>query len=206
MKKLFLDIETLPADEKMKEVLQKIHQDKLTRAKKKKYKYQKTFEEYVESTQLDGTFGRILCICYAINDEPVKVLLGEEKKILEDFWEAAKDADLFVGFNILEFDLRFIYQRSVIYGIKPTKELNFAKYRNEPIFDVMWEWSKWSYTNKVSLDILAQAMGLESPKKEIDGSQILQFYKDGKVKEIAEYCQRDVEVTRQIYKKITFEK
>lgn len=204
MERLFLDIETLPADEKMQEVLQKIHQDKITKSKKVGYKYQKSFEEYIESTQLDGTFGRILCLSYAVNDEPVVTLLGDEKKILQDFWEVAKDADLFVGFNIMEFDLRFIYQRSVINEVKPTRDLSFAKYRNEPIFDIMWEWSKWSYGSKISLDALSRAVGLTSSKQGIDGSQVSDFYKQGRVKEIAEYCKRDVEVTRQIYKKMTF--
>lgn len=204
MKKLFLDIETLPAEELQHGVLEEIYKKKTSEGKKVAL----TFESFLKNTAFDGTFGRIFCISVAVNDEPAKCLSGDEKKILEDFWDIAKDVDLFVGHNIFDFDLRFILQRSVILGVKPTKtdrELSFARYRNEPIFDTMYEWSKWNTYNKISLDMLARALGLPSPKEgELDGSRVYEYYKKGKFDEICNYCNADVEVTRQIYKKMTF--
>jgi len=58
---------------------------------------------------------------------------------LQDFWAVAKDIDLFIGFNILNFDLRFIYQRSIILGVRPSIDLPFVRYKKAPIFDVMQE-------------------------------------------------------------------
>jgi predicted PolB exonuclease-like 3'-5' exonuclease len=40
----------------------------------------------------------------------------------------------------------------------------------------------------------------------MDGSKVAKYHEDGKDKEIYEYCCVDVEVTRQIYKKMNFER
>ena len=108
----------------------------------------------------------------------------------------------------MDFDLRFIYQRSIILQIKPTKELSFARYRNYPIYDTLREWQKWHMSSNGydSLDALAQAMDIPSPKDNIDGSQVYAYYQAGKLKEIYEYCKRDVDTTRRVYKKMIFEK
>lgn len=200
MTKIYLDIETLPAGEELTAILKDIY------ARKKPNKYKpKTFEEFVETTGLDGSYGRIACISYAIDDEPVKTLFGDETKLLQDFWQIAKDMDLFIGFNLMDFDLRFIYQRSVILNVKPTKDLNFARYRNFPIYDIMCEWSKWNLQSRISLHALSKVLGLASSKEGgIEGKDVAKAYKDGRIKEICQYCERDVEVTRQIYKKMLF--
>ncbi|MDP2637659.1 MAG: ribonuclease H-like domain-containing protein, partial [Candidatus Levybacteria bacterium] len=166
----------------------------------------KNVEDFIANTSFDGAFGRIVCLSYAINEEPIKTLCSDEKKILQDFWEVAKEIDLFIGFNLMDFDLRFIYQRSIILGIKPTRDLNFARYRNSPIYDVMREWTKWDMQDKISLDTLAKVLSFPSSKGgAIEGKDVAKAYKDGRIKEICEYCERDVELTRKIYKKMTFE-
>jgi len=198
MEKLFLDIETLPAGEESHSTLE------FLRAKKNKNK-EEDFEQYLLKTSFDGAFGRILCIGYAIDDNPVEILYiqDNEKAMLEKFWEIAREADLFIGHNVMDFDLRFIYQRSIINKVKPTKELIFARYRNNPIYDTAKEWSKWSNTY-IGLERLALALGIPSPKEEIDGAQVYEFYKKGKIKEILDYCKKDVETAREVYKRLTF--
>lgn len=205
VKKLFFDIETIPAAEKSWETLRLLHEKNLQK-NRKKGKSVEDFEHYLLKTSFDGAFGRILCISYAINDNLVEILHEEddEKKILEKFWKIAKDVDLFIGHNVMDFDLRFIYQRSIIKNVRPSRDLNFARYRNNPIFDTMKEWVKWSMSN-IGLEALALALGIPTPKDGIDGSQVYNFYKDGKINEILDYCKRDVETTRAVYKKMVFE-
>lgn len=202
MRKLFLDIETLPADEKSYEALRLIYDKR----KQKNPDYRVDFEQFLLGTSFDGAFGRILCIGYASNNEPVQVLCNDknEAETLRQFWQIARSHELFIGHNIMDFDLRFIYQRSIINKVKPSKELNFARYRNNPIFDTMKEWVKWANSN-IGLEHLALALGLATPKQDIDGSQVFDFYKQGKVDEILKYCQRDVATTRAIYKRMVFE-
>lgn len=202
MNKLVFDIETIPAHEDDHVILRELHRKRTEDGKK----VERTVEDFIANTSLDGAFGRVACLSYAINEEPIKTLCGDEKKILQDFWEVAKTIDLFIGFNLMDFDLKFIYQRSIILGVKPTRELNFARYRSSPIYDVMREWVKWDTQDKINLDTLAKVLGFPSSKDGvIEGKNVAQAFKDGRIKEICEYCEKDVELTRRIYKKMTFE-
>lgn len=202
MNKIFLDIETIPAHENDHEVLREIHH----KNSEKNSRVEKDFEKYLAQTSFDGGFGQIACISYAINNEQIQTLFGDETKMLKKFWEVIKDINLFIGFNIMEFDLRFIYQRSIVLKVKPTRELNFARYRNDPIYDIMHEWKKWNMTSSISLDTLAKILGLPTSKDGgIEGKDVAQAFKDGRIKEICDYCERDVELTRKIYKRMVFE-
>lgn len=197
--RLFLDIETLPASDEARATLEKLH------AKRKKS--DENFEEYFAKTTFDGAFGRILCIGYAVDDDEVDVLYNDnnEKETLRQFWELAKSTDHFIGHNVMEFDLRFIYQRSIVNNVMPSVDLNFARYRSFPIFDTMKEWARWGMNN-VGLEHLALALGIPTPKDGgIEGSQVWDFYKAGKVDDILEYCKRDVETTRAVFKRMVFE-
>lgn len=198
---LFFDIETIPAEIEKHKILKQIHEKKLKDGKKVLVK----FEEYLAATSFDGAFGRIVCIGYAKDDEPAEVFCATEKEILQDFWTLAKDADLFIGFNNMDFDLRFIYQRSIITGVQPSQNLSFRRYSSRPIYDIMWEWRKWAKDPAVSLDDLAKSLGIASSKGgEIEGKNVWEAYQKGRLKEIYEYCKKDVEVTRAIYKKMVF--
>ena len=223
MKKLFFDVETLPAEDYAHGDLRHLYERKIAKRAPDPDNEPEAFEEFLDKTGFDGAFGRVLVIAYALNDEPVKHFCSpkNEKETIEKFWDVAAGVDLFVGHNIRDFDLPFIMQRSIILGVKPSwniyqeagkkpwqidRYLDFARYKNLPIFDTMWEWSRWvdKWSNK-GLEHLALAMGIPTPKEGIDVSQVNKFFKEGKVKEICDYCMRDVETVREIYKRMTFE-
>ncbi|MDO8486946.1 MAG: ribonuclease H-like domain-containing protein [Candidatus Curtissbacteria bacterium] len=198
---LYFDIETIPAQENQHGILKEIHAKKKADGKK----VESNFDQYLAATSFDGAFGQIICIGYAKDDKPVEVLKGDEKQILKDFWAIAENARLFIGFNNMDFDLRFIYQRSIVCGEKPSVDLSFARYRNNPIYDIMHEWNKWDLRSHISLDGLAKALGIPSSKGgEIEGKDVARAYTDGRIKEICDYCKKDVEVTRAIYRKMVF--
>lgn len=208
MKTITIDIETIPAPEDKKEVLGILYEKyvkKSVKYVKKDGDSVKTFEEFYRDTSLDGAFGQILCIVYAINMEEPRVLRGNEVDILNRFWEICADADLLVGHNILDFDLKFIVQRSIVHKIQPSKNFSFARFQRSPIYDTMQEWNKWSYGDRKGLEHIAFALGIPSPKGEgIDGSQVYDFYLAGKINEICEYCVRDVVTTREVYKRLNY--
>jgi DNA polymerase elongation subunit (family B) len=196
MKTFFFDIETVPTDRALRD-------HALLDAQMKPDE-----SELIKKLSLSAATAKILCIGYAVEpplDSPVNVLCGEEEAILREFWQLAMDCDLFVGHNVLEFDFRFIWQRSVIHQTKPTFDLSFARYQSEPIFDTMQEWSKWGREH-ISLDSLSKALGLSSPKENLDGAKVYPYYRDGKLTDICEYCKRDVESVRQVYRWLTFGK
>lgn len=196
MKTIFLDIETVPTDRSLEENGLLEPQIQLDEA------------ELIKKLSLSAVTAKIICIGYAI--EPpvggeVQALRGEETEIINAFWKLAADCNLFVGHNILDFDLRFIYQRSIIHQIKPSRDLPFARFRNAPIYDTMQEWSKWG-RERASLDTLSKALNIPSPKETLDGSKVYPHYRAGKIAEIVEYCKRDVDSTRQLYRRLTFTK
>jgi len=196
MKICFLDIETVPTDRSLEENGLLEPQIQLDEA------------ELLKKLSLSAVTAKIICICYAV--EPpvgceVQALQGEETEIINAFWKLAADCNLFVGHNILDFDLRFIYQRSIIHQIKPSRDLPFARFRNAPIYDTMQEWSKWGREH-ASLDTLSKALSIPSPKESLDGSKVYPYYRAGKLAEIVEYCKRDVDSTRQVYRRLTFSK
>lgn len=206
MNVLYFDIETVPAASTHHEVLREEYESR----KRKGRKVEDTFEEYLDRTGLSGEFGRIVCIAYALNEQPVEVVWGEEPQILETFWHQAavidRRSDRFVGHNIYDFDFPFIVKRSRILGVPPGHGglPNFARYRQNPIYDTMREWDLWS-NRYVSMDLLAKALGLPTSKDLMDGSEVAGYYAAGRIEEICEYCKKDVALTRQIYKKLTWQ-
>ncbi|MBI3282761.1 ribonuclease H-like domain-containing protein [Candidatus Curtissbacteria bacterium] len=213
---LYFDIETIPADESLKDTIVELERK---REKKREAteaagngprdRREKSGEMIYRATSLSGDFGRIFCIGYAIGDDPVDVVSGDELAILKKWWDIADRADLFVGHNIMDFDLPFIYKRSIIYKIKPAARhlnMSFARYRSDPIYDTMKEWDKWALRASISLDKLAKVLGLPTSKVGMDGSKVYDAYLKGKYDEIYEYCKRDVELTREVFKRMNFQK
>lgn len=201
MIKLFFDIETLPSAEEHRDTHLEI-------LRKKKNNGDLGDNEIHSMTSFEGTFGRICCIGIIKEDErgtiQKEVFSGDEKTILQNFWKAAEGVHRFVGHNVWAFDLPFIYKRSIINGVKPIA-LNFARYRNIPIYDTMMEWELWNVTKAQKLDTLAKVLGLPTSKDEMDGSMVADYFKQGRIDEICKYCMKDVELTRKVYYKMTFE-
>lgn len=203
--KVFLDIETLPPE----------------RDEFRETPMSANDQEY-RDLALSGNWGRVLTIGLIIECDGREIhrgLLGRERqtmmfhldevRTLRAFWKLLRAfnlrRDLIIGHNIFDFDLLFLYKRSVIHRVRPTVELSFARYRSQPIFDTMYEWDKWRWGRKyASLDELARVLGLESNKQVIDGSKVYDKFCTGCHGEIAEYCMRDVELVRQVYYRLTF--
>lgn len=219
---IFVDIETLPAVNPAATDLKAAHSAPTSIARPDPPTDPMKDDAQLK-TSLNGDFGRILCIGNVDEtqvggiergvigwDADQKTFHCDEHLMLTEFWLRMKtfrpNVDRIVGHNIFDFDLKFILKRSVIHGVRPTVDLSFARYRNQPIFDTMCEWERWSYGPKASLDTLAKALGLESSKQGgINGSQIYYLYQAGEHQAIHDYCLRDVELTRAIYKRMVFE-
>lgn len=173
-------------------------------------------------TALNGDFGRILCIGFIDEKPDGRIESGvigwddqrarltcDEQDILTRFWERMRgfrtERDRIVGHNIFDFDLKFIFKRSIVHGVRPGIGLSFARYRNQPIYDTMMEWERWSFGPKISLDKLARVLGLPSSKiAGIDGSRIYELFIAGEHRAIHDYCLRDVQLTRAIYRRMEF--
>ncbi len=202
MNTTFIDIETLEANQDKYPLIKEIQ------ARRDHYKKApRKFSSVLEETSLNGAFGRIFCIGIASTSGPTEILCDTEETMLKRFWQKVHKTKLFVGFNIFDFDLKFIWQRSIILGIKPTQNIKFIRGSNSPIYDIYHEWSGWSggVGSRVSLDALAKVLNIPSPKSgNLDGSQVSKAFREGRFEEICEYCKSDVEATREIYKRMNF--
>jgi predicted PolB exonuclease-like 3'-5' exonuclease len=213
---LYLDIETIPCeDEALKaEIAAGItppgnYKKPETIAEWEKTEKPKLVEEALQRSGLDGGFGRVLCIGWAIDDSPVEVVcLGPERELLQTFLNEIGDTagkmPTIVGHNIAGFDLRFLWQRCVVNGVFPSGLLSAmnAKPWDKVINDTMLMWHP---QNKVSLAKLCKILGI--PKNDpVDGSQVYQLLKEGKTQQIIEHCESDVEATRAVHRKLIFRK
>jgi hypothetical protein len=73
---------------------------------------------------------------------------------------------VFVGHNVIDFDLRFLFQRSVMLGARPPSCIPFdAKPWDGSVFDTMTGWA--GIRNRVSMDKLCKVFGFE--EKDIFG-------------------------------------
>jgi hypothetical protein len=203
--KVYLDIETLPPDRSDAVVSEQLGS---------------CTEEEFRQLSLNPHLGRILCIGVIVERDyriSHRGVLGrnretgcfhlDEERTLRSFWNLLRGfeprRDLLVGFNLLDFDLHFICTRSIIRRVKPSLTVCFARYRAQPVFDCMWEFTHWRH--RIKLGDLARVLGLESPKQdEIDGSRVYDLFVEGRHQEIADYCMRDCESTRAIYQRLIF--
>jgi DEAD/DEAH box helicase domain-containing protein len=95
-----------------------------------------------------------------------------------------KAADLVVGFNVLRFDYEVLqaYTGDDL-GRIPTVDMLDHIYKRLGF--------------RVGLDNLAGAT--LGTSKSADGLQAVRWYRAGRMQELLDYCQQDVEVTRQLY-------
>jgi len=171
---------------------------------------QRLEDELYEKSSFDGTFSRIVCIGlleFSDNLEPRGATSwygGNEQELLRRFWAHLGQVrpSLFITHNGLNFDLPFIKKRSVIHQVKPSMEINLAKFRTEPVYDTMAIWSNWDNRGWVKLDVLARALNVEN--KSGSGSQVAQMWAAGQGREIALYCLQDTYVTYGCYCRMNF--
>jgi DEAD/DEAH box helicase domain-containing protein len=98
--------------------------------------------------------------------------------------EHLKKCDLVVGFNVKRFDFRVLGGYS---------DFNF---KSLPTLDILEEiHNRLGY--RLSLDHLARVtLGKE---KTANGLQALQWWKQGRIREIIDYCKKDVEITKDLF-------
>lgn len=167
-------------------------------------------EEQYAKCAFDGTFSSIVCIGlleFSDQLEPRGAMAwyGEnERELLRQFWSRLAQArpSLFITHNGLGFDLPFLKKRSMIQQVKPSLDINLAKFRTEPVYDTMAIWSNWDQRGWVKLDVLARALNVDT--KSGSGEQVAAMWEKGQGRELALYCLQDTFVTYACYCRMNF--
>ncbi|HRC32558.1 MAG TPA: 3'-5' exonuclease [Bacteroidia bacterium] len=211
---LFLDIETVPLQasfDELNEVQRKLWLHKASFLKKDE---NQTDEEFYSRAGIYAEFGKIVCIsCGFItthkgerqfrtksffNDDE-QIILAEFAKLLNIHF--SRYESLLCAHNGKEFDFPFIARRMIINKIAIPFALDIASKKpwEVPHLDTMELWKFGDYKNYTPLNVLANVLGIESPKNDIDGSMIHQIYWQEKdLQRIAKYCTKDVITVAQI--------
>lgn len=209
---LFLDIETVPEEE---------HFDQLSPYRKElwaqKSAYQRGDEESPEafygSAGIWAEFGKIVCISVGYfvaqaeeRNFRIKTFFGEEKKLLLEFKELLDNhfnlrTHVLCAHNGKEFDFPYIARRMIIHSIDLPKNLNLfgEKPWEVPHIDTMNLWRFGDFKHYTSLKLLAEGLGIPSPKDDIDGREVAQvFYVEKNIDRIVTYCEKDVVTIAQV--------
>lgn len=159
-------------------------------------------------------FGKIVCIsCGVIQGHGsarrivVKSFYGEDEKILlaefRDMLQkwTGNEQRFLCAHNGKEFDFPYICRRMIINNIPIPTLLEIAGKKPWEInhLDTMELWKFGDYKSFTSLNLLAHALGIPTPKDDIDGSRVWEVYwKEQNLERIAVYCQKDVVTVAQI--------
>lgn len=124
----------------------------------------------------------------------------DEKELLEKFWEDIKHYNQFITFNGRGFDCPFLILRSAILGVSASRDLMPYRYNDKEHLDLLEKLTFYGAVRKFSLDFFCKAFGIKSPKEGgITGLEVPEFFRQGKAREIAEYCYGDLVATAKLW-------
>lgn len=125
---------------------------------------------------------------------------GDEKEILQKFWEHIANFDQVITFNGRSFDVPFLMIRSAMHKIRATKNLLGYRYDSKVHCDLMEQLNFYGATRKYTLDFYAKSFGIKSSKDGgVDGSMVGEMYKKEKYLEVARYCLGDLIATKELF-------
>src|ERR1051325_7472113 len=153
-----------------------------------------TAEDYEEDPEEAGPVEFVPCM--------------DESELLTAFWDVARHYDTIATFNGRGFDVPFLYLRSALLNV-PISRKDWLGYRfqTEPHCDLAEQLTFYGVSGrdgaarKFNLDFYCKAFGIESPKSHgVTGSDVSTMLAEGRHRELAEYCLRDVKATVLLYR------
>jgi predicted PolB exonuclease-like 3'-5' exonuclease len=171
--------------------------------------------DFATRAALVPEFAKVVCVSVAfvlINGEVKKQSFSgdDENQLLRDcqnLLDRCGKLDFWLcGHNLKNFDIPMLAKRMLIQNILPPSIL--PSYDTKPwevkAIDTKEVWQFGAYTAIGSLDLLCACMDVPSPKEgEVTGSKVHDAYwNKNMLKEITEYCERDVQVLVDVIQKL----
>lgn len=165
-------------------------------------KYGSIEEAYLDNAGIVSTYGRIVCISFGFLDDKgekkIKSFYGDdEKDIVESFNNLLKKIETknfnLSGYRILYFDIPWVLHKLHKYGIEPANMIYMydKKPWNMRITDMSDDW-KGKFAWAFSFDEMCYEIGVQSPKDNMNGSEVHKAYWNGEIEKIKDYCEKDV--------------
>jgi predicted PolB exonuclease-like 3'-5' exonuclease len=165
-------------------------------------KYSSISEAYLDNSGIISTYGRIVCISFGYLDnngeKRISSFCGDdEEEIVQSFnnllTKIEKKSFNLSGFRINHFDIPWVLHKCHKYGIKPANIIYI--YDKKPwdmrVTDMSDDWRQkfaWAF----SFDEMCYELGVESPKQEMNGSEVHKSFWNGEIDKIRRYCESDV--------------
>ncbi len=163
-------------------------------------------------TSLDATYGRIVSVAWKRLGHAGQVICQDplnERDTLQQFVDSigahlsehgGARQPFFIGHNIV-FDLKFLFRRCVILGVRPLFDLPFKGRHDKDYFCTMQAWCE--YGERIYLVNLCAALGLETDNT-MDGSMVCDYWQAGRYSEICTYNVDDVDLALKAHSLLTF--
>jgi len=216
---LFVDIETVPTVQDFDLLTDAMQSEWMRKAKFIKPPTEGVTEPatlFKERAGIYSEFAKVVCIGFgSVQNHDnmwkmrLKSLVNEnEKDLLNDFCEVIgkftkRYADIrFCGHNIKEFDIPFLCRRMIINSMNLPECLRVSGKKPWEVshIDTMDMWKFGDHKNFTSLSLLAEVLGIPSPKSDMDGSMVADvFYKEKDLSRIGSYCLQDVFTSAKVY-------
>ncbi|HZW04268.1 MAG TPA: hypothetical protein VFF68_10100 [Anaerolineaceae bacterium] len=175
--------------------------------------------EALDRAALDPDYGKILSIGFSLGEE-IHVLTNidlyprpespdepwetpahalSEVGLLMAFWNAfAACNGNCIGYNILGFDLPYLLRRSMALCVPVPFVPNLAKFRTEPVTDLMMILYNWGSQTYKGLKQVARIYGLPNDCPDVDGSQVAGL----DVETLIAYQASDVRLCMELYQRM----
>jgi len=172
-------------------------------------------EVFKKRAALVPEFAKIVCVSLAFvmdnGDIKKQTFSGDdEKEVLlqvRNLLDRCQKLDFYLcGHNLKNFDIPMMAKRMIINGIMPSKLL--PSYDTKPwevkAIDTKEIWQYGSYTSIGSLDLMCTCLDIPTPKDgEVTGDKVHDYYwNKNMLKEISDYCEKDVVVLVDTIKKL----
>ena len=220
---LFIDIETAPICSRWEELSENMQILWNKKAKTLRTAPDEEFDSarlFEEKGGIFSEFSKVVCIgigslvfqenewvfrLKSIAEKDEKILLNNFLSILDRFVSGNKEMR-FCGHNIKEFDLPFLCRRMIVNEIALPSPLKLHNKKPWEIthIDTLEFWKFGDYKNYTSLALLAEILGIPSPKNDIDGSMVGKvFWEEQNLERIATYCLQDVLTTAKVFMRLS---
>lgn len=165
----------------------------------------------IEQAALDPDYGKVLSIGYSRDGVNVKVYaVGDEvevdepepineKDLIVHFWMRLAECNgCCVGYNILGFDLPYLMARSMYLGVKVPLIPNLAKFRTDPVTDLMAIRYNWDTYKSKGLKQVCKLLRIPNDCPDVDGSKVASLTPD----ELKAYQASDVKLVIALYNRM----
>jgi len=166
-------------------------------------------EWWEEKAHFYPEFCKMICVSYGYFNKGefvIQSVWGEdEKKLLtkvqEVFDKVNQSGFYLAGYSIKRFDMPWLAKRMMVNGIAPPP--NLSVYGKKPwevdVFDVQEGWGQGNMQESYTpLEVACTAMGIPSPKDDLSGAKVKEAYWKGEILRIKEYCEKDVNQTKEL--------